>query len=105
MVREFESHIQLCAVSTESGWDPLTPSLSAPPLLIVSLSLKNKYRFKKNKRIGSCDCGDWQVHKLQGPAGWRSREEVMSHLGSQGILLQNSLFLDGDQSVSITIFN
>ena len=37
-VHEFEPHIGLCADSVELAWD----SLSAPPLLSLSLSLKNK---------------------------------------------------------------
>ena len=35
-VCEFEPHIQLAAVSAESASDPLSPSLSAPPLLALS---------------------------------------------------------------------
>ena len=30
MVRELKPHIGLCADSTESAWDSLSPSLSAP---------------------------------------------------------------------------
>ena len=36
---EFEPHVGLCAGSEESAWDFLSPSLSAPPLLMLSLSL------------------------------------------------------------------
>ena len=36
-VRGFEPHIWLCAGSAEPAWD--SPSLSAPPLLALSLSL------------------------------------------------------------------
>ena len=36
---EFEPHIGLSAISTEPTSDPLSPSLSAPPLLALSLSL------------------------------------------------------------------
>ena len=39
-VCEFEPHIRLCADCTEPAWDSLTPSLSAPPLPTLSLSLK-----------------------------------------------------------------
>ena len=38
---EFELCIGLCAVSAEIASDPLSPSLSAPP--VCTLSLKNKY--------------------------------------------------------------
>ena len=39
-VREFESHTRLSAVGTETALDSLYPSLSAPPPLVLSLSLK-----------------------------------------------------------------
>ena len=40
MVFEFQPHVGLCAVSTEPPWD----SLSAPNLLVLSLSLNiNKH--------------------------------------------------------------
>ena len=42
MVREFEPHMGLSAVSTEPALDPLSPFISAPPLLCLSFSLKNK---------------------------------------------------------------
>ena len=38
MVHGIKPHIRLCADSTEHAWDPLFPSLSAPPLLACSLS-------------------------------------------------------------------
>ena len=38
-VSEFEPPIRLSGVSTEPASDPLSPSLSAPPLLEHSLSL------------------------------------------------------------------
>ena len=38
-VREIEPCVQLYADSTEPAWDSLSPSLTAPPLLILSLSL------------------------------------------------------------------
>ena len=40
MVGEFKAHIRLCTDSAEPAWDSLSPSLSAPPLLALSLSLK-----------------------------------------------------------------
>ena len=40
IVRKFEPHIGLCADSMEPAWNPLSPSLSAPPLLMLSLFLK-----------------------------------------------------------------
>ena len=36
-VHEIESHVRLCADRVESAWN--SPSLSAPPLLVLSLSL------------------------------------------------------------------
>ena len=38
MVCEFESHVRLYVESVEPAWDFLSPSLSAPPLLALSLS-------------------------------------------------------------------
>ena len=35
-VREFKPHIGLCADRAESAWDSLSPSLSAPPIRILS---------------------------------------------------------------------
>ena len=46
-VWEFEPRVGLAAVSTEPASGPLSPSLSAPPPLELSLSLKNKQTFKK----------------------------------------------------------
>ena len=50
LVREFEPHIRLCSDSVEPAWDSLSPSLSAPPLLTLLLSLKinklKKFFFK-----------------------------------------------------------
>ena len=46
MVGEFEPRIRLTVISAESTLDPLIPSLSAPPLLMVCLS-ENKH-FKIN---------------------------------------------------------
>ena len=39
-VLEFQPHIGICADSLEPAWD--SSSLSAPPLLVLSLSLKIK---------------------------------------------------------------
>ena len=39
MVHEFEPFIGLCADSVEPAWDSVSRSLSAPPLLMLSLSL------------------------------------------------------------------
>ena len=37
-VREFEPGFGLYADSVEPAWDPLSPCLSAPPLLVLVLS-------------------------------------------------------------------
>ena len=45
-VREFEPCIELCADSAEPDWDSLSPSLFAPPVLVLSLSVSlsvNRY--------------------------------------------------------------
>ena len=39
MVCEFKPHIGLCGDSAEPAWDSLSPSLSALPLLILSVSV------------------------------------------------------------------
>ena len=39
MVCGFEPHIRLCTDSAESAWDSLSPSLSVPSPLVLSLSL------------------------------------------------------------------
>ena len=62
MVHEFEPRVRLPAVSTEPTSDPLSPSLSAPPLLTLSLSL-SKLNIK-NKEICSHVC------KIQSPNAW-----------------------------------
>ena len=41
-VRECEPCMGLCTDSTEPAWDSLSSSLSAPPLLALSVSLSNK---------------------------------------------------------------
>ena len=38
MVCEFEPHVGLYPDSTDSAWDSVSPSLSAPPPLTLSLS-------------------------------------------------------------------
>ena len=38
-VHECEPHVRLCADSAEPAWDSLSPSLSAPPPLMLSVFL------------------------------------------------------------------
>ena len=40
MVRAIKPRIKLCADSAEPTWDSLFPSVSAPPLPVLFLSLK-----------------------------------------------------------------
>ena len=47
MIHRFEPHVGVSAVSTEPAWDPLSPSLSAPPPLVRALSQKIKKNIKK----------------------------------------------------------
>ena len=60
MVREIKPHIRLCTDSMQPTWDPLSPSLSAPPLLSVSLSpslsLSNKQQKKTLMRPPADAC-------------------------------------------------
>ena len=42
MVHGLEPHVTLCSDSMEIAWDSLSPSLSAPSLLALSVSL-SKY--------------------------------------------------------------
>ena len=42
IVRGFEPQVGLYADSSEPAWDSFFPSLSAPPLLMLSLSLSLK---------------------------------------------------------------
>ena len=50
-VGEFEPHVGLTAISVESSLDPRSPtSLSAPPLLMLSLSKINKTLTKKERK-------------------------------------------------------
>ena len=60
MVPEFQQHIRLAVVSAETASDPLSPSLSAPPLLVLSLSLLKKKIFFKEKEEGE-DSESYQV--------------------------------------------
>ena len=46
-VCEFEPHMGLCADSSEPAWDSLSPSLSAPPPLTLSISLSKINKLKK----------------------------------------------------------
>ena len=39
-VCDFEPRIGLCADSAEAAWNSLSPSLSAPPACVLTLSLK-----------------------------------------------------------------
>ena len=50
-VHGFQPHIGLTAASVEPAPDPLSPSLSAPALLLFSLSKINKHL---KKRIRDC---------------------------------------------------
>ena len=49
-VHEFKPHIRLSAVSAEPASDSLFSSLSAPPLLVFSLSKINKALKKKGEK-------------------------------------------------------
>ena len=42
MVHEFKPRTGFSAVGTEPASDPMSPSLSAPPLLVLSLSLSEE---------------------------------------------------------------
>ena len=50
MLCEIKPHVRLCADSAELVWHLLSPSLSAPPLLSLSLS-QNKFILKKEKSV------------------------------------------------------
>ena len=48
-VCEFKPHVRLCADGVQPAWDSLSPSLTAPPPLMLVLSLsKIKNKHKKN---------------------------------------------------------
>ena len=51
-VRGFEIHIELTAISMEPALDPLSPSLSAPPLYALSPS-QNKHLKEEEEETGS----------------------------------------------------
>ena len=51
-VSEFEPHIRLTAVSAELASYPLSPSLSAPPSLVLSLSL-SKIKKHPPQKVGN----------------------------------------------------
>ena len=56
-VGEFEPHVGLTAISVESSLDPRSPtSLSAPPLLMLSLSKINKTLTKKERKKEKMSC-------------------------------------------------
>ena len=46
MAREFEPRAGLCADSKEPAWDSLSPCLSAPPPLVLTLSLSLSFKNK-----------------------------------------------------------
>ena len=48
-VYEFEPHVRLYAIRVEPAWDSLSPSLFAPPLCTLSLSVS-----KTNTLWGTC---------------------------------------------------
>ena len=47
---EFEPHIGLCADRAEPAWDSLSSSLSAPPLLVLSLELFLSLKYINSKK-------------------------------------------------------
>ena len=49
MVRGIEPHVRIWADSAEPAWDSLSPSLSAPPPLMLSLSQNKKLENFLNK--------------------------------------------------------
>ena len=49
MVCEIEPHVGLCAENVETAWDSLYLSLSAPPPIMLSLSLFLSFSLKMNK--------------------------------------------------------
>ena len=48
MVREIEPCVELWADSVEPAWDSLSPSLTAPPLLALFLSVSKINKHEKN---------------------------------------------------------
>ena len=59
-VRGIEPHVGLCADSVEPAWVSLSPSLSAPPLLALSLPLSLK--INKLKKINR---GAWVAQSVE----------------------------------------
>ena len=53
ILREFEHHVGLTAVHAEPASGPLSPSLSAPPPLVLCLSQKQRSIEKNNHNIDS----------------------------------------------------
>ena len=47
-VHQIEPGAGLCTHSTEPAWDPLPPSLSAPPMLALALSLSLSLKMNKH---------------------------------------------------------
>ena len=47
LVHEFEPHIRFSAFGTEPALDPLSPSLSAPTLLMLALKINELLKNKK----------------------------------------------------------
>ena len=53
-VHEFEPHDRLCADNVEPASDSVSPSRSAPPLLVLSLLLSQKEINFNNNKKGRC---------------------------------------------------
>ena len=49
VVHEMEPYIGVCADSEEPAWDSLSPSLSSPPLLTLSLPQSKYINIKNDK--------------------------------------------------------
>ena len=54
IVREIEPHIRFHADGAEPAWDSLSPSLSAPPLLALSVSLSLCLSLSKEVNFKKC---------------------------------------------------
>ena len=72
--------IRLCADSLEPASDSVSPSLSAPPLLLLCLSLKNKDEKRKKKYTlvhnsdGRWDCSKGVAGHIQLSQGWNTAD-------------------------------
>ena len=55
-VHGFKPHIGLYADTTEPAWDPLCPSLSAPPLLALYLCLSKQIKINSKKKKTRSGC-------------------------------------------------